>query len=93
MSYKPSRPNAYAGAGDGPDDFDEDGDGDVEDGIFEDDWGMEGEYDGDGDKFVLGSQGREPMLKERGTGEEVDQMGEDDEAWAEGNDHYLDMNR
>jgi hypothetical protein len=74
-----------------PDDDGLDKDGDDEQ-IFEDDW-MEGEYDGENDKFPLGPQGRERVLTEPGTGEEVDEQGEDDEAWAEGADEYLDRVR
>lgn len=85
----------YKSARNDDDDYDDDGDGDGDagDGFFEEDWGMEGEYDGDGDKFALGRQGREGGRREKGTGEEVDGMGEDDEAWAEGNEDYLDRVR
>ena len=61
--------------------------------ILDDAFGMEGEYDGDGDTFRLEAQGREPHRHEKGTGEEVDEFGEDDEEWAEGNDDYLDRVR
>ncbi|ORX41077.1 hypothetical protein BD324DRAFT_647974 [Kockovaella imperatae] len=68
--------------------------GDPED---EDEWDLdldgEGEYDGEGDTFALRAQGREPHRYERGTREEVDEFGEDDEDWAEGNDDYLDRIR
>lgn len=80
LSYK-GDPEEGEGAGEG--------DGDQ---LFEDDW-MEGEYDGDNDKFALGPQGRETRRTEPGTGEEVDEQGEDDEEWAEGADEYLDRVR
>ena len=74
-----------------PDDGDANGGGD-DDQLFEDDW-MEGEYDGENDKFALGPQGRGAGRTEPGTGEEVDEQGEDDEEWAEGADEYLDRVR
>jgi hypothetical protein len=72
--------------GDSDDDDDE---YDGAEGLFD----MEGDYDGEGDKFALGPQGREPHKHFRGTGEDVDDFGEDDEEWAEGNDEYLDKSR
>jgi len=95
MSYKGGRRAGGAsnggasGAGGAEDDDDDD-----DDGFFDDDWeGAEGEYDGDEDRFALGPQGREPYRLEPGTAEEVDEMGEDDEGWKEGNDEYLDRVR
>lgn len=65
---------------------------DEDDPLDDDEWG-EGEYDGDEDKLVLDSRGRSGVKKERGTGEEVDEVGEDEEGWEEGNDEYYDRAR
>lgn len=62
--------------------------GEDEDLLDDDEWG-EGEYDGDGDRMVLEPRGG-GVKRERGTGEEVDEQGEDDEGWNEGNDEYYD---
>ena len=70
-----------------PEDLDDDDD------FLDEGWGMEGEYDGDGDKMALEAQGREPHRYFRGTREQVDEYGDDDEDWAEGNAEYLDRIR
>lgn len=100
MSYKGGRRSGGGanggadGTGAGGVDFDDDDDDDDDDGFFDDDSdGVEGEYDGENDRFELGPQGREPYRVEPGTAEEVDEMGEDDEGWKEGNDEYLDRVR
>lgn len=95
MSYRPGRRSGAGAAGgaDGAGGGDNDDDDD-DDGFFDDDWdGVEGEYDGDDDRFEVGPQGREPHRLEPGTAEEVDEMGEDDEEWNEGNDEYFDRVR
>ena len=66
--------------------------GDGDDLLDDDEWG-EGEYDGDQDKMVLQSGGGGASKRERGTGELVDENGEDDEGWEEGNDEYYDRTR
>lgn len=58
------------------------------------DWrGAEGDYDGEGDRVVLQPQGGGDAWREKGTGEEVDEFGEDGEGWAEENDEYYDRVR
>ena len=81
--------------------MDQDGDVDVEaeEGVFGEAMDtmetMGGGYDGDpeGERYALEAQGREAHRTTRGTAEEVDEVGEDDEMWAEGNDDYLDRVR
>jgi len=69
------------------------GTGDDEEDLLDDDQWGEGEYDGDEDKMVLEGQGRGGVKRERGAGEEVDEVGEDDEGWAEGNEENYDRTR
>ncbi|ORY29636.1 hypothetical protein BCR39DRAFT_505425 [Naematelia encephala] len=75
---------------------DEEDDGEGEDnGLIDADW--EGEYDGDGDRLEFageaGGGGGGGEWREKGTGEEVDELGEDDERWPEGSEEYLDRAR
>ena len=67
--------------------------GDEDDDLLDDQWEVdaegEGEYDGEGGRMVVEPPGRGVSRREKGTGEEVDEFGEDEEAWAEGNDEYL----
>ena len=66
--------------------------GDGDDLLDDDEWG-EGEYDGDQDRMVIQPKAGNALGRERGTGEPVDENGEDDEGWEEGNDEYYDRTR
>lgn len=76
---------------------DDDGDDDdfLNDEEEEQEWDREGEgeYNGDQDRLAFAGEpggGRGGLgYKEKGTGEEVDEFGEDDERWAEGAGEYL----
>ena len=91
MDYKGNL-DGYSGDEDDDDfllDRNEDGDGH---GVDEP-WAAgegEGEYDGDEDRIDLKARGGDGVEVEQGTGQRVDEQGEDEDGWMEGNDEYYD---
>ena len=70
------------------------GEDEDEEEFLDDGWSMEeeGGYQG----VEVGNEGRgdgTAVKRAKGTGEEMDEFGEDDEEWAEGNDDYMDRIR